>query len=145
MLIPQAIVQTGVAGELAYTELTTPVTVSATVEATPDDVVSAAALNFDGATRILVEWFCGRVDVGATAGSFVVCNLWDGATDLGRITVSALANEIAPVKGERYFTPTAGSHTFKIRAFRVNSNGTIQAAAGGVGTQMPAFIRVSKA
>jgi hypothetical protein len=125
--------------------LAAPVTVSATVEATPDDVVSAGAIVFDGLTRVLIEFFCGRVDVGATAGSFVLCNLWDDTTDLGRLCVMALANVIAPVKGERYLIPTAASHTYKIRAWRVNSNGTIQASTGGVGTQMPAFIRISEA
>jgi hypothetical protein len=59
--------------------------------------------------------------------------LWDDATDLGRLTL--LENPTtggigAPVLVRWFLTPTAGSHTYKVRALRINSNGVVNAAVG---------------
>lgn len=136
-------------GELAYVEFTSTVTVNATAEGTPNEVVSAGAVSYDGTTRVKLEFFAGRCNVGTTAGSFVVCNLWDGdSTDLGRIAVAAAgaASGISlPLYGVRFLTPSNASHTYKIKAWRVNSDGAIFGAAGGAGVTLPGFVRVTVA
>jgi hypothetical protein len=131
---------------LAYIEITSNVTVNATVEATPNTVVSAGAVTFDGATKVKVEFYSPGVIVGASAGSFVVLNLWDNdATDLGRMALVAWAATQSPVYAERYFTPPAASKTYKIKAWRINSDGTVQAGTGGAGTIFPACMRITTA
>jgi len=132
--------------QLAYVEYTGAVTVSATSEGSPNDVVAAGSLTFDGTTRICIEFYSPRIDVGATAGSFVVVNLWDGdSTDLGRIAVHALASSVSSCLVRRFLTPPNASKNYKIKAWRVNSNGTIQAGAGGAGVSMPGYVRITKA
>jgi hypothetical protein len=135
--------------ELGYTEFTSAVTVSATAETTPDNVVAAPAIAFDGSTRVCLEFFAPRVDIGAVAGAFVLVNLWDDTTtDLGRICVAASPAAVAssvPMFGVRYFTPPAATKTYRARAWRVSSNGSIVGGAGGAGATLPGFIRITKA
>ena len=77
-----------------------------------------------------------------------MCNLWDDTTDLGRI--AHIANPAAgslglPLYGIRELTPTAATHTFRIRAWRVTANGTVTAGAGGVDpAYVPGFIRITR-
>ena len=133
--------------EIAYVEFTSLVSVTATVEASAQDVVSSGAIAYDG-SRIKVEFFSPEVEVGSTAGSFVVLNLFDGSTDLGRIGLvenSATGVVGAPVYCQRYLTPSVATHTYKIVAWRVNSNGSVHGSAGGTGADLPGFIRVSAA
>jgi hypothetical protein len=132
----------------ASAEITSPVTVSATVEATPDDVVSSGAFTYLS-TPVRIEFYAPRVDVGGTAGSWTILNLWDDTTELTRIaavthTAGTQVVEV-PVYAVRYLTPTAASHTYKIRAWRINSNGSVQAGGGAAGQFAPAGIRVTKA
>jgi len=131
---------------LAYVEFTGGVTVSSTSEAAPDEVVSSGTLDYNG-TRICIEFSAVEMETGATTGSFTICNLWDASTDLGRIALvenTGTATVVgAPVCVRRYLSPSVGSHTYRIRAWRVNSNGTISAGAGGVGISLPGFIRVT--
>ena len=130
--------------QLAYAQLVADVAISAVAEAAPDDVLSSGAVTYDG-SRIAIEFFSPRVIVGATAGSFTLLNLWDDATDLGRLLTFSLANVNAPAYGVRYLTPTAGAHTYRIRGWRVNSNGTVSAGAGAPTDDLPAYIRVAQA
>lgn len=134
--------------QLAYAEITAAVTVSAVAEAAPNDVVSSGAVTYDG-TRICIEFYSPEVTVAGTAGSFTILNLWDDVTELGRIAVLAHASGTQPMQvatyAQRYLTPTAGSHTYKIRAWRVNANGTVGAGDGTAGNDHPAFIRVVQA
>jgi hypothetical protein len=132
--------------EMAYVEITGDVTVNATVEGTPTTVVSAGAVAFDGATRVCIEFYCPRMNMGATAGSWCVFNLWDNdATDLGRMAAFSLASLVTQVHTMRYFTPAAATKTYKIKAWRINSDATVDVGAGGAGTEMPGFVRISRA
>jgi hypothetical protein len=139
---------TGLSGLIAYAEITSPVTVSATVESSPDLVVTSGSLTYT-AVPIKIEFSAYEVSSGATAASFTVLNLWDSSTDLGRIGLVGHASGAQPVSAAvnliRYLTPSAGSHEYRIRAWRAVSNGTVQAGAGGAGTADPAYIRVSLA
>lgn len=134
--------------ELAYAELTGDVSVTATLEATPTDIVSAGAVVFDGATRVCIEFFARTGATAAAADAFTLFNLWDGATNLGYIaglaTPAAGSNGVrAPVTGRRFLTPSAATHTYKVTAFRTVGNGLVQAGAGGIATSLPAYIRIT--
>jgi PKD repeat protein len=133
--------------EIAYAQITSPVTISATTEGAAQDVVSSGAVTYDG-TAVYIEFYAPRVDVGAAAETILV--LQDGATALGWIgyfSVGAVTaiQQRTPARLSRKLTPSAGSHTYKITGFRVTVNGTVQAGAGGSAAFMPAYIRVTKA
>jgi hypothetical protein len=140
---------TGDGTELAYVEFTSSLSVTATVEASAQSVVSAGAVSFDGSTRVKIEFYSPDVLAGSAAGSYTILNLWDGSTDLGRIgavghSLLVFAAEVA-IKAERFLTPSNASHTYSVRAWRVASDGTVGAGAGGAATLMPGFIRITKA
>jgi hypothetical protein len=133
--------------EIAYAQITSPVTISATSEATAQDVISSGAITYDG-TAVWIEFNAPRVDQGA-AGEIILV-LQDGSTALGWIgywSVGAVATiqQRNPASLRRKLTPSAGSHTYKITGFRSTVNGTVQAGAGGSAAFMPASIRVTKA
>lgn len=131
--------------QLAYVEFTSSVTVNATLEGTPNDVVTAGALVFDGITKICIECYARGVQPGSTG--FVVNNLWDDTTNLGFIgsaSFSAAGTLVEPFYVARFLTPTAGSHEYKWRAWRTVADGSILAGSGGIGANLPGYIRISR-
>jgi hypothetical protein len=129
-------------GDIAYVENGVSVTVNATAQATPNDVVSAGAKTYDGSTRVRIEYFCTAAFPAAVAGGRIRVHLWDASTDLGlwaQILVPSSGNMMTPILLYRYLTPSAGSHTYRVRAWRDSGNGTLVAD-----TNFPMFIRISK-
>jgi len=133
--------------EIAYVEFTGDVSITATTSATAQTVVSAGAVSFDGSTRVCIEFFSPEVTVGGTANSAMVISLWDGAAEGPRWAVCQLANMNTPVRLARYLTPSNGSHTYIVKAWRVNSNGTVHAGDGDGAEpeEMPGYIRITRA
>lgn len=124
--------------EVAYTEFTANVVSSAAnTEGSPLDVVSSGAVTY-AAIPAIIEFYCpGYSQTGQGALS-----LWDASTDLGRLTTATPSNYITPgLHVVRRLTPTAASHTYKVRGWG-NGTGTCYAGAGGTATHMPGFIRV---
>jgi hypothetical protein len=125
---------------LAYGEITSPVTVTATTSATADTVVSSGAVTYDG-TAVYVDFYAARIQKGTTNISLV---LYDGATELGYLGTYSNANDGSP-SPIRKLTPSAGSHTYQVKAFVDAGSGTVSAGAGTSGVFMPAFCRVVRA
>ena len=131
---------------IGYTEFTSPVTVSATTEGSPTSVVTLGALTYAN-VEYRFEFFTPRVDSGS--GTAVNIVLYDSTTSLGvwgvhydPVTPSFAYTPVALV---RYLTPSAGSHTYNVGAYRAASNGTIQAGVGGTAAYVPGFLRVTVA
>ena len=130
--------------EFSYVEFTAPVTVSATVEASANVVVTAAEITFDGSTAVIVELWAPYIVTGASTAS-VLIDLFDGSTALGiTAQITQGGGRTAGLITVR-LTPSAAAHTYSWRAWRADSNGTIQAGAGGAGAYMPGYIRIVKA
>lgn len=136
--------------EIGYTEITTAANVTDTSEATATALISPGALTFDGAP-VIVEFFSGQVVAdAAAAGDVVIVTLFEGATQIGRLGVVRTVVTADPSTNTiltRYrFTPTAGSHTYKLCAFANSTTGTpkINAGAGGTAAWVPAYIRFTK-
>jgi hypothetical protein len=126
--------------EVAYAEITSDVSVTATTAASPTDVVSSGALTYTAVPHI-IEWFSAGVAPGA--GNTTIISLWDGSTHINRIATHS--ESISPSRGAHRITPTAASHTYRIRAHRLVGNGTIRAGAAAAGDDdCPAFIRIYK-
>ena len=129
--------------ELAYAEITANVSIGGTVI----DVVSSGAITYSGAP-IMIEFFAAEWETPAVLGAFLLAYLWDGSTDLGQLALiySPGSNTMGtPVYARRRLTPTAGSHTYRIRGYCSGGTGKLQAASGAPSTYVPAFIRVTTA
>lgn len=136
-------------GELNYTQITTPVNITDTSEATASALISPGAITFDGAP-VIVEFFGICSAPTAAVSNTLQITLFEGSTEITRLAQmrSAItANPNLETLYARYrFTPTAGAHTYKICGFVSSTTGTpnIAAGAGGTGNNPPAFVRFSK-
>jgi hypothetical protein len=126
--------------EIGYDQITTTVHVTATAEASGTTIITCSAYTFDG-TAVLLHFYAPVFSNGNTSAALVAC-LFEGSTEIGRI--GQFNNSTGTVNGFYRFTPSAGSHTYKITAFRVTADGDIQCGAGGTGLYLPAFVRFTK-
>jgi hypothetical protein len=128
--------------EIAYAQITASVTVPVVAEASAVTVVSAGAITYE-AVPIMLEFFAQQFSVGA--GGSIIVNLWDGAINLGfwgQFNVAGYRSATL----QRRLTPTAGSHTYMVKAWAGGTAGSIAAGPGGAaGTIAPAFIRIVRA
>ena len=135
--------------QLDYVEITSPVTISATTAAGANTCITGNAVTYDGATRICVESFSPYVATGTSSQSSVTVVLFDGSSQVGILTFhgrgDGTRDDVSPHFARRLLTPSAGSHTYSIRAYRGTSNGSFNAGAGGDDAFLPAYIRVTAA
>jgi hypothetical protein len=105
---------------------------------TPTNLLSGAAVTYDGSTRVKIEFWAAGAFAGSAA---LIIELYDGGSLLDRIfqTNSALG---APAYGVVFRTPTAGSHTFHIKAWK---NGGTDGAIAAAATYAPIFMRITTA
>lgn len=136
----------GVGGdEIGYDEGTASVTVASTTEATGTTVLALTAKTFDG-NPVMFEFFAPVVEMNTAGGNVIIC-LFEGATQIGRLGAYFDSGQVnGPFHVLRRFTPTAGSHTYTVTAFK-NAAGTsalIDADVGGVGKLLPMFARFTR-
>jgi hypothetical protein len=120
----------------------TDVTVSSSTEATPDDVISLGAFTYTAAATVL-EFYAATADVPSGALGLIL-ELWDANTYLARILDVRSGNATTPqcpLYARYELTPSAASHTYKIRGIKVGGlqNCTIRGGTGtgGSGTYTP--------
>ena len=129
--------------EYAYSEITSNASITATTSGTANTVVTAAAVTFDGSTAVMVEFWAVACKIGT---SEIKIELFDGSTSLGLLVNNSTGGTSGvPTVGHRRLTPTAGTHTYSIRAYVDGGTGTVYAGAGGATTNLPAFIRITRA
>lgn len=118
----------------------TALAVTATTAPTANTFIDGNAVTYDGSTLVKVELFCPY----AAADNFMQVTLWDGATDLGAI---AQTNDVSgsPIYCALFLTPSAGVHTFHVKAYRGTTFGDLQPGAGGSGVRVAAFYSVTTA
>jgi len=138
---------TSTAGELAYNEFTSNVTITATTAGTANTVVTATTINSDGSTPVIIQFFAPYVD--ATEPNIAQFDLYDGSTDLGFLTVDGAnggtADVYTNINLSRRLTPSVGSHTYSIRAWKNGGGVVVNAGAGGVGANVPGYVRITTA
>jgi hypothetical protein len=136
--------------ELNYTQITSNANITDTSESTATALISPGAITFDG-TPVMVEFFTSLLSVPtAAAGNESIVTLFEGSTQITRLayardTLTANANQQTVLAHYR-FTPSSGSHTYKICGFVSSTTGTptITASSGGTGGNPPAFVRFTK-
>jgi hypothetical protein len=134
-----------------YAEFTSTVGITATSEATANNVVTGNAIAYDGSTAVWVEFECpGAGPDLSAAGRTLLIILYDsvGTTSIGWIAYyenPAATQMYAPVHVTRKITPSAATHTYSIKAWVNGGTGEILAGVGGAGAFMPGHIRITKA
>lgn len=138
--------------EFNVASVTADVTISATAEASSTTIVTSGAVSYDGATTVIIEFFCPRLLTGTGATAAIVFSLWDGSSQVSRFGVIqapniASASVITPVFLRMRVTPSAASHTYSVRGFRTVGDGTAFAGpgTGGAGINPPILLRQVKA
>ncbi len=136
--------------EIGYDQITASVTVTGTSEASGTAVITGSSYTFDGAP-VIAQFFSPAIDIGLN--DLCLFTLFEGSTDLCRIcdlrsgaSGSPGANPTMVANGFARFTPSAGSHAYKVTAVRSSNNATVHAdtATGGAGKYGPAFLRFTK-
>jgi hypothetical protein len=145
--IPEAVRKLLPGYELAHVTFSASVTANNVAEASATEIVSAGALEFDGFTAVLLQFYCPALALGGALTGGI--NLWDGSTDLGRMFDGTVVSTTAtnyPVSLTRRLTPSAGSHTFSARIWTTTaSNFVAVAGTGGAGAALPGHIRIVRA
>ena len=139
-------------GEIDYAETTVQLAIAGLSTAGATQIVSGAAIIYDGATAVLIDvyipdWLIngssnirlasvGLYEDGAHIGTLAIIQI-----QVGGITMRA------PVRAARKLTPTAGAHTYSGRGWKDAAGDTVlsNCGAGGVGNMLPGYIRISHA
>lgn len=135
--------------EIGYDQITATVNVTGTTEGGATTIITCAAHTFDGAA-VLLTFSSPGILVPNTAGGFVDVVLTESGTALGQIgyiqNPAAGGQNGTPVNLTYRFTPSAGSHTYVIKAFCSSTSGTprVIAGAAGAGAFAPAYARFTK-
>jgi hypothetical protein len=135
--------------EINYTQITAPVNIVSTTEATGTTILSPGALTFDG-TAVICEFFGNLSLPTAAASNLLVVSLFEGATQITELgtwrTEVTSPVPLAVAYCAFRFTPTAASHTYTITAFVSSTTGTpaVSGGPGGTGANPPAFVRFTK-
>lgn len=140
--------------ELAYTEYTSSVNLSATTEATANTIVTAASITLDGSTSIIVEFYCSALaSPGGGTSRFSIIDLYwsfnGGAAGPQGFLADTFTNLngqiVAACLARRKLTPAAGDYVFSARGHVTAGTGVANAGTGGSGQFMPGYIRVTRA
>ena len=116
--------------EVAYATIVADVSVTATSEASPTEVVSSGAITYEAVPH-MIEWFCSAVAPGA--GNTTIISLWDASTQINRIAEHA--DDMAPSIGWVRITPTAASHSTLVPVQISESLPIVRPAMPGGGDQ----------
>lgn len=137
--------------EISYSQITAPVNITSTTEATGTTIISPGAISFSGAA-VVVHFFAPYIATTTNAvNQGVIVSLFEGATQITRLcsafTQSTTSGRLESISGVYRFTPSAGSHTYTVTAFTASTVGTprVQAGPGGTGADSPAFLRFTYA
>lgn len=136
--------------QLDYKQITSAVSIASTSESAGTTVITADATTFDGAA-VYAEFFCPYTINSTTAGTTITIALFESTTELCRLAQvkndSNGSQQLIPVMARYRFTPTAGSHTYKVTASATSTAGTPQigAGAGGTTAAAPAYLAFFKA
>lgn len=134
--------------ELGYSAITSSVTVNNATAGTGTEVIAPLTVLCDGGP-VLVECYIPGFIPSTTLNDQISGSLFYDGSEQSRYWFyarnTATGNYTAPVHAQYRMTPTAGSHTFGLKAFVTNAarTGTVSCGTGSTG-DAPAFLRVSK-
>jgi hypothetical protein len=134
--------------ELDYVQITTGVNITGSTEGTANTLITGTSQTY-AAEAMVIEVFSPQIVLPTVAQANVIILLYDGGTVLGRLGI--MLNPAADLNRHVFYaahrlTPTAATHQYIVKATASSTTGTpsFGAGAGGSGTAMPAFIRITK-
>jgi len=128
---------------VAYQTFTTDVTVSGASGAAAGTIISSGAATY-AAVLHRIEFFACQVTGSGSWNCIFV--LYDGSTELGRLAAigGSAGSDFTPIMLVRYITPTAGSHTYIIKAFATaGTSQVVSASTGAAGGYSPGYVRIT--
>lgn len=126
--------------EMKYQSFTADVSITHTTSGTADTVVSSGSVATDG-TPLWIEFFAPNVVRGTNQ---IAIGLWVDGAENSLFSLPKLSDGgtiFAKIKS----TPSAGSHTYDVKAYVDAGTGTVHAGTGAPGNYPPGFIRIVKA
>jgi hypothetical protein len=129
---------------MAYLEWTVGVSITGTTAAAAQTIVTAPGFTADGTSAYIVEFYApGALPV---ASGSVALFVEEAGVNLGEVSVlcPAAGTLVVPLWWRRRLVPAAGTRTYIARAYGSASGGAITAGAGGAGTRIPGYIRVTR-
>lgn len=135
--------------DFGYDEIVAPVSIASSTEATGTTIIAGSAHVFDG-SPVMAEFFSPYVVTGSGTSPAVGISLFESTTETGIfVYVQPIATGNVslyhPVIGKLRFTPSAGSHTYKVTAYAFPTSGAqVAAGAGGTTGTLPAYLRFTK-
>lgn len=126
--------------ELAYVQVTAPVSITATSEGAAQVIATLSSVTYGAGVVVLEFYSPGAVGTG---GSLIVTLHDDTAgVSLGFWAVVGPSTVEAPVHAVRRLAPGAGARVYSVRAYCTAGTGVVNAGAGGASAYVPVFIRV---
>jgi len=130
--------------EFDYAQITSDVNVTGTSSGSPTTVIDGNSVIYDGVVRVKIEFNAALCD--ASSGNALQVGVWEDSTLLGRVyflqggpsAYVAAGGAGLPI----YRVPTAGAHTYHVKAWKNGGTCTVYAASA---SQPPAFLRITKA
>lgn len=136
----QVITASGGLVELGYSQITSDVSVTGTPTA-QTQIIAPLTVVCDG-SPIFVEFF--SPNVVSPGGQYANISLWEDGVEKTRYWASSGLSQQQSLAPKYRLTPSAGSHTYAVRAFVTGGTGTVAAGTGSTTASAPAFLRVSK-
>ena len=133
--------------ELGYVENNSNTAITSTTAGSGDTVISALTVVCDG-SPIVVEFFSPQVRPQASVNCEINISLYeDGVEETrqwGRFYNGAGGPDNKPAQLTRRLTPSAGIHTYSVKAYVSSGSGIVGGGSGGGTGFAPCFLRVSK-
>ena len=143
----QVVTASGGLVELGYLERTSNLSLSTGISpATSELVIGSISAVCDG-SPVEIEFFASDCTPASGSGNYLAFSLYvDGVEHTqvwGFFSNQAASLDYKPVFLKRRIVPSAGVHTFAVRAYSVAAGGFIEMRPGGA-DRAPGFLRVSK-
>jgi len=143
----QVVTASGGLVELGYAESNSNTTITSTTAGSGDTVISALTVVCDG-SPIVVEFFAPQVRPQPSANCEMNISLYeDGVEETrqwGRFYNGAGNFDNKPAQLTRRLTPSAGSHTYSVKAYVNSGSGSVGGGSSGGTGSAPCYLRVSK-
>ena len=146
----QVITASGGLVELGYSQITADATIASVTAGSGTTIIPDMSVVCDGGP-VIVEFYSPMVKPSTTANSAAILSLYQDGSEAVRFWGNegpggVNTNMGSPFHLARRLTPTAGSHTFGVKAWMNGggTNGSVGAGDGSSTSGAPAFLRVSK-
>jgi hypothetical protein len=133
--------------ELGYSQITSNVTINSTTAGSGNEVIAPLTVVCDG-DLVIVEFFANNTRPAVSSAASLTISLYQDNVEIirqwGFQNTSGTNGANAPTHLVARLTPSAGVHTFSVKAWGSSSGGIVAAGTGTGTTSAPAFLRVSK-